>query len=99
MPKILPKDTIISKYFEYKDKIFERMMIPDGRMLVRIVHTWGDGDVMKYGFEYSDGISRTGINPLHIVKIFPYDVHISLVEDDIDVFLSSYTKDTVCSAQ
>ncbi len=89
---VLPKDTSISKYFLYKGKIFENMQLPDGRVLVQIVHTWGDGETMKYGFQYKDGINRTGINPLHIVAIFNHQVHPMLIEDKIDIFLAEYDK-------
>jgi hypothetical protein len=36
----LPKDTAISTYFEYKGKVFEKMSLPDGRIFVRIYHTF-----------------------------------------------------------
>ena len=93
--KVLPKDTEVSKYFEYKEKIFEKMELSDGRLLVQIVHTWGDGEIMKCGFQYKDGISRFGINPLHIVwiygkQILPVDQR--LIEDGIDIFLAEYGK-------
>ena len=92
---VLPKDTSISKYFLYKGKIFENMQLPDGRVLVQIVHTWGDGEKMKYGFQYKDGISRTGINPLHIVYIYGKQVHPidqRLINDGIDLFLINYSR-------
>ena len=43
MSKKLPKNTNISHFFKYKDKIFEKMKLPDGRVMVKIVYTWGDG--------------------------------------------------------
>lgn len=95
MSKVLPKDTNISKYFLYEGKIFEKMTLPDGRLLIQIVHTWGDGGKMGYGFQYSDGVNRTGINPLHIVWIYgaqKYPIDQRLIEDGIDIFLKVYNK-------
>ena len=92
---ILPKNTEISTYFEYNEKVFEEMKLPDGRILLQIVHTWGDGEIMKYGFQYGDGISRTGINPLHIVGIYKNQPH-SI--EDLEEFLKSYYKQEVVEA-
>ena len=91
--KVLPKDTVVSKYFIHDSVIFEKMALPDGRYMVQIVHTWCDGEVMNFGFQYSDGISRTGINPLHIVNMYysePEDIDVTV---DIIVFMKMYHKE------
>ena len=91
--KVLPKDTPISKYFFHDDVIFEKMALPDGRYMVQIVHTWGDGEIMDFGFQYKDGISRNGINPLHIVNIYYSEPDSLDVTVDIILFLKMYYKE------
>jgi len=89
--RVIPPDTIISKYFEFEGKIFEKMTLPDGRILVRIVHTWwDDGSIMEFGFQYSDGIARTGLNPLHIVGIYKPTSSDAIQMYDIVKFLNKY---------
>ncbi|NCU33151.1 MAG: hypothetical protein EOM23_09530 [Candidatus Moranbacteria bacterium] len=68
--KKLPANTNISTYVSYRGHTFEHLRIPDGRILVQKVHHWDDGELMTFGFEYSDGKARSGINPLDIVGIF-----------------------------
>ena len=97
--KILPKDTNVSKYFEYSGHIFEKMELPDGRIMIQIVHTWGDGGLMDFGFEFADGIPRTGINPLHLVGVFYREnADSTYIESHIDKFLKTYHKKTQESA-
>ena len=90
--KILPKNTSITRYFRFKNDIFSSMELPDGRFLVQIVHTWGDGEVMDYGFEYSDRIPRRGINPLHIVRVYDKKMSNSTLRRDLNRFLEKYRK-------
>ena len=92
--KILPKNTEISKYFCYEDKIFEKLTLPDERVLVSIVHTWGNGEIMgaDWGFQYKDGILRRGLNPLHIVKIYYTNPTDEEFNSDIKMFLKMYNK-------
>ena len=84
---VLPEDTVITKYFQFKDHIFSKLHLPDNRDLVQIEHTWGDGEIMKFGFEYSDGILRIGINPLHIVRIYDRPVSKKTLEKDLLKFI------------
>jgi len=88
--KVMPKDTNITKYFVFDGKIFSDMSLPDGRHMVMIQHVWDDGDIMKSGFEYSDGIARTGFNPLQIVGFYDYPVPPATLADDLHEFLKIY---------
>jgi hypothetical protein len=89
--KTVPKDTEISTYFKYAGKVFESMRLPDGRTMVRLIHTWPDGDEIGSGFEFEDGIKRTGINPLHIVVIYyPNAIDSRILKKIIDAFLNNY---------
>lgn len=91
--KQLPKDTNITTYFEYKNHIFSRTLIPDGRVLLKIEHCWEDGELMGFGFSYSDGISRKGLNPLHIVKLYDNDNWVIENQNkDLDAFIEKYFK-------
>ena len=84
---VLPKNTKVSEYFEFENNIFEEMKLPDGRIMIQIVHTWGDGEIMNYGFQYKDGVTRKGINPLHIVGIYKNKPHTT---KDLRDFLNDY---------
>lgn len=88
--RVLPKDTDITKYFLYKNFIFSRMTLPDNRVLVQIEHCWEDGEIMDFKFEYSDGIIREGINPLHIVKIYSKQPSCRILIRDLKKFCDRY---------
>lgn len=89
--KVLPKDTNITKYFVFNDRIFADMTLPDGRHMVYREHVWSDdGEIMNFGFEYSDGIPREGFNPLHIVKLYSEPVTQEELEHDLLDFLKKY---------
>lgn len=88
--RILPKNTNITTYFQYKNSIFSKMNLSDGRVLVKIVHCWDDGEPMNFGFQYSDGINRTGINPLHIVRLYDKQPSKRTLSRDLKNFYDKY---------
>lgn len=88
--KILPENTDITTYFQYKNSIFSKMNIPDGRVLVEIVHCWDDGELMNFGFQYSDGINRNGINPLRIVRLYDKQPSKRTLNRDLKNFYDKY---------
>lgn len=94
---ILPQDTAITHYFWYGRNIMWRrafgvMALPDGRFMLHINHFWGDGEQMTFDFEFADGIRRTGLNPLHIVRIYDRLVTNRTMRKDISKFLKNYGK-------
>ena len=64
------------------------MTLPDGRHMLYREHVWcDDGEIMNFGFEYSDGIPRQGFNPLYIVGLYPEPISQEKLESDlIDFF-------------
>jgi hypothetical protein len=99
MEKKLPKDTVVSHYFRYRGETFERMWLPDERILYQIVHHWEDGKIMKYGFGYEDGIVRTGINPLHIVGVYEVELLDCSLHKELDKFMDIYFKSDYTSVK
>lgn len=67
--KVLPKDTDKTVFFMCDDRIFSLTKLPDERQMLCIVHTWGDGEIMDFGYDHGEGL-KTGLNPLHIVRIY-----------------------------
>ena len=90
MIKVLPQDTVITHYFEYRLSAYSLMKLPDGRYLLRIAHVWNDGSEMRFAFQYADDVIRTGINPLHIVKLYNNKPSPKVMISDIDKFLLTY---------
>lgn len=103
MKKVLPKNTVISTYFDYKGRTFEKMDLPDRRVLIQRAHHWEDGELMEFGFQYKDGISRKGINPLHIVGIYRSDTYENVLDlkhcPEIEKFLDNYEASFTCTRE
>lgn len=95
--KQLPKNTKITTFFEYHSSnvythgTFCLMNLPDGRILLTIVHCWDDGEIMGSGYDFGDGTQR-GLNPLHIVRIYDRQMSRRTMERDLDRFLKRYYK-------
>ena len=96
--KQLPKNTELTTFFEYHSsnvnvdaRTFCLTNLPDGRILLTIVHCWDDGEIMDYGYDFGEGI-QSGINPLHIVRIYDKQMSKRTMERDLDRFLKRYYK-------
>ena len=103
--KQLPKNTKLTTFFEYHSSnvyahgTFCLMNLPDGRILLTIVHCWDDGEIMEAGYDFGEGTQR-GLNPLHIVRIYDKQMSRRTMERDLDRFLKRYYKKEThtCSA-
>lgn len=96
--KQLPKNTKITTFFEYHSsnvKVYARTFgltnLPDGRILLTIVHCWDDGEIMDYSYDFGEGF-QSGLNPLHIVRIYDKQMSKRTIERDLDRFLKRYYK-------
>jgi len=87
--KKLPQNTEITTYFLFKNIIFSSKKLPDGRRLAQIEHTWGDGELMEFGYDFGEG-AMSGINPLHIVAIYDHKVSSSTIRRHLNKFLKTY---------
>jgi hypothetical protein len=86
--RVLPADSEIEHFFLYKDKVFSLLHIPDGRVLLQRVHVWhDDGEIMNSGFSYSDNVTRRGLNPLSIIKLYDIMPVQEIINKDIDEYL------------
>lgn len=98
MKRILPKDTSITTFFLHKDRAFGLTTLPDGRYLLKIVHTWYDtGEVMNFGYDHGEG-TTFGLNPLYIIKIYDKKVKASTRARHIREFLKRYTRNLITAA-
>jgi hypothetical protein len=88
--RVLPKNTDITTYFQYGSHVFSMTVLPDKRIMLCIEYVWDDGELMNFGFQYSDGISRKGLNPLHIIRIFNHEVEKPVILRHIRMYMNAH---------
>ena len=72
----------VSKYFEYKGHLLTKLTNQSGLSFYweyqgkgddsKCIHTWGDGGILEYRFEYGNGVTRT-VNSLGHKEEYYYD--------------------------
>jgi len=94
--KVLPKNTELTEYLFSHEKIFGLTKINDSVYLLKIVHTWGDGEIMDYGWDTGSGVNRFPTefcpNPRHIVMLFPERPSQETIDLETAEFLKDYCK-------